>query len=126
MMKPTTTAEIAAMSTLAAPTSLPTLAKGCMLGLAKSTTTSSAVFRNSAVQTTAIVKIKIAQSRRGNFNHNAKMSVNIVAMACIQAFFCVLITCHQPIRAFLKLLILDLINCNGKLFPPKQSSYLRF
>ena len=60
---PTTTAESAAISTLAAPTSFPTLARGCKFGLAKSTTISNAVFKNSAVQTIAMVRTRTAQSR---------------------------------------------------------------
>jgi len=80
-MIPITTADVAAINTAAAPTSFPARARGCNSGLAKSTTISRAVFRNSAVQTIAIVVDKTAQSRKGNPNHKPRIITVIVAIA---------------------------------------------
>ena len=114
MNKPMITAEAAAINTLAAPTSFPARARGCKSGLARSTTISSAVLRNSAIQTMAMVTIKIAQSRKTSSSQKAIKITTTVATAWIQAFCCVLITCHQPTSAFLKLVNLDRKNLNFK------------
>jgi hypothetical protein len=81
MITPVTTAEMAAINTAAAPTSFPARARGCKSGLAKSTTISRAVLRNSAVHTIAIVVDKIAQSRRGKRNQKLRIITTMVATA---------------------------------------------
>lgn len=63
---PITTADVAAINTAAAPTSFPARARGCNSGLAKSTTISRAVFKNSAIHTIEIVVNNTAQSRKGS------------------------------------------------------------
>jgi hypothetical protein len=98
-MIPMMTADIAVINTAAAPTSLPTLASGWRLGLAKSTTASRAVLRNSAVQTKAMVRISKAHSGLERPNQAANASVQAVARAWIQAFFWVRMTYHQPAKA---------------------------
>ena len=78
---PTTTEAAAAIKTAAAPTSLPTFARGCWFGLARSTTASSALFKNSAVQTVLMATNRTAQSRVGNFSMYAIRMTRMVTTA---------------------------------------------
>src|SRR5688572_33111955 len=58
-----------------------------------------AVFRNSAMNTMAIVNTSIAQSRAVSFNHNPRINTVIATAVCIQALCWVLSTYHQPRKA---------------------------
>jgi hypothetical protein len=105
MKSPIRTAMSAAMSTAAAPTSLPTRASGCISGLAKSTSASRAVLTNSAVHTSPMAKKSVAQACHSIFRIIASMITTQVAKACIQALRCVRRTYHQPENACLNALI---------------------
>lgn len=93
------TADAAVINTAAAPTSFPTFARGWRWGLARSTTASKAVFKNSAVHTEEMVNSKTAQSRSDKPNQIAIDTTQIVAMAWIHAFFWVRMTYHHPENA---------------------------
>jgi hypothetical protein len=72
IIKPMMTDEKAEIRTAAAPTSFPTFARGCIWGLARSTTASKAVLTNSAVQTPPMVKIRIAHWVSGKLSQAAR------------------------------------------------------
>lgn len=102
MSRPTKIEVNAAISTAAAPTSLPTFAREWCCGLARSTTASKAVLMNSAVQTSAMVSNNTAQSRIGKRNQKATSTTSVVTIAWIQALRWVRTTYHQPRKAFRK------------------------
>lgn len=81
MRKPINADAIAVISTAAAATSLPTLARGFCWGLTRSNTASIAVFMNSAVHTMLIASNKTAQSLNGRSNRNPKTTTNTEARA---------------------------------------------
>jgi len=99
MRIPISTDDPAAIKTAAAPTSLPILASSCCSGLARSTTASRAVLRNSAAHTSATDRIITAQSRGRRRSHNPRRITMILARACIQALCCERTTYHQPVKA---------------------------
>jgi len=98
---PIKTAEKAEIRTAAAPTSLPRMANGCCCGLARSTTASKALFRNSANQTRLMAMSRIAHSTICISRKNPRKTTRIVTTACIQALRCVRVTYHHPLKAFL-------------------------